>query len=380
VPGLLDPTTYAAVRQPVEDASTLPPGAYCDAEFYRAERERVFMKGWHFIGHQDRVASPGSFVSFDYTGVPVLLVHGEDGVRRAFANTCRHRGAELVDGEGQGRRIVCPYHGWTYDLEGRLCAAPGMQEARGFRLEENGLVPLRVEQLGTLMWLSFDPAAAPLARHLGDLAEKLAPYRLDELVLARRTQYDVACNWKVYVENFMDYYHTPIVHSRTLARSSLSVYHRQPPSVETGDGDYLVLYARHEGSAALLPGDEGFGPAKGLAGRAAEGSTFVCTFPCGLLGLTKDCVWYIEIHPTGPETVRIAVGACFPRETASRSDFAERVLPYYRRWDVTVEEDNRINEAQQRGVRSPLARAGRVSPFEAVSHAFRNRLLDAMGL
>lgn len=377
---LFDPATYAPVRRALEDASTLPPGAYCDPSFYRREVERIFATGWSFVGHQDRVPTPGAFVAFDFAGVPVLLVHGADGKRRAFANTCRHRGAELVAGAGSCRRIVCPYHGWTYDLDGRLVSAPGMTEARDFRLEENGLVPLRLEQVGTLMWLSFDPAAPSLERHLGDLVGKLIPYRLDDLVLTRRTEYDVACNWKVYVENFMDYYHTPVVHSRTLARGNLSAYHRDRPSVESGTGDYLVLYARHPGSAALLPGAEGFPPIAGLDGRAAEGSTFVCTFPCGLIGLTKDCVWYVEIHPTGPETIRIAVGACFPGETAARADFAEKVEAYYRRWDLTVEEDNRINEAQQRGVRSPLARAGRVSPFEAVSHAFRNRLLDALAL
>jgi phenylpropionate dioxygenase-like ring-hydroxylating dioxygenase large terminal subunit len=337
------------------------------------------MKGWNFLGHQDRVPAPGSFAAFDFAGVPILLVHGEDGRRRAFANTCRHRGAALAVGEGACARIVCPYHGWTYGLDGRLVSAPGMKDARHFRLEENGLLELRLEQVGTLMWASFDREAPSLAAHLRDLPGKLGPYGLDDLVLARRTEYEVGCNWKVYVENFMDYYHTPIVHSRTLARGNLSAYHRELPTVERGEGDYLILYPRHAGSAALLPGGEGFPNMATLEGRAAEGSTFVCTFPCGLLALTKDCVWYVEIHPTGPESVRIALGACFPRATAARPDFDEKVAAYYRRWDLTVEEDNRINEQQQKGVRSPFARAGRVSPFEAVSHAFRNRLLDALG-
>jgi choline monooxygenase len=377
---VLDPAECEAARRPVEDAFTLPPRAYWDSRVYGAEIERIFMKGWNFLGHEDRIPAPGSYAAFDFAGVPILLVHGEDGKRRAFANTCRHRGAELADGAGTCRRIVCPYHGWTYGLDGRLVSAPGMQEARRFRLEDNGLVELRLEQLGTLMWASFDPKAPPLRSNLGDLPGKLGPYGLDRLVLARRTEYDVGCNWKVYVENFMDYYHTPIVHSRTLARGNLSAYHRDLPTVERGDGDYLILYARHAGSAALLPGAVGFPPMSTLEGRAAEGSTFVCTFPCGLIGFTKDCVWYVEIHPTGPERIRVAVGACFPRETADRPDFEEKVSAYYRRWDLTVEEDNRINEAQQRGVRSPLARAGRVSPFEAISHAFRNRVLDALGV
>jgi choline monooxygenase len=377
---LFDHETYRPVRRAVEDASTLPPRAYHDPAFYAREVERVFRKGWNFVGHEGRLPEPGSCAAFDLAGIPILLTHGADGKRRAFANSCRHRGAQLVEGEARCQRLVCPYHGWTYDLDGRLVSAAGMQAARDFRLEENGLVPLRLEQIGSLMWVSFDAEAPPLASALGDLVATLEPYRLDELALVRRTQYDVACNWKVYVENFMDYYHTPIVHSRTLARGNLSVYHRDLPTVENGDGDYLVLYARHAGSAALLPGAEGFPPLPGLTGPSAEGSTFVCALPCGLIACTKDCVWYVEIHPTGPETIRLAIGACFHRDTVARPDFAEKVAAYYERWDRTVEEDNRINEVQQRGVRSPLARAGRVSPFEAASHVFRNRLLDRLAL
>jgi phenylpropionate dioxygenase-like ring-hydroxylating dioxygenase large terminal subunit len=376
---LFDADSLAAVRRPVEDASTLPPRAYWDPKVFELEIARIFRKGWQFVGHQDRIPLPGSFAAFDFAGVPILLVHDSDGRRRAFANSCRHRGAELVSGEGSCRTIVCPYHGWTYGLDGQLVSAPGMQRVRGFRLEENGLPELPMAQIGTLMWVSFDPEAPPFNSYADELPQTLAAYGLDDLVLSRRTEYDVGCNWKVYVENFMDYYHTPIVHRETLARGNLSAYHRDLPRVERGPGDCLVLYARHQGSAALLPGAEGFPPLPSLRGLAAEGSTFLCTFPCGLIGLTKDCVWYVEVHPTGPERVRIAVGACFPRATAERPDFREKSPAYYRRWDVTVEEDNRINEAQQRGVRSPLARAGRVSPLEAASHAFRNRVLDALG-
>jgi phenylpropionate dioxygenase-like ring-hydroxylating dioxygenase large terminal subunit len=188
------------------------------------------------------------------------------------------------------------------------------------------------------------------------------------------------CNWKVYVENFLDYYHTPVVHGRSIARGSLSVYHGQRPDVTAGPGHYVMIYTRHAGSAALLPGAQGLGPLPTLDDHATEGSSFACVSPCGLIACTKDCVWYVEIHPTGPQSIRLALGACFHRDAVARNDFAERVKPYYERWDVTVDEDNRINEIQQRGVMSPLARAGRVSPLETASHVFRNRLLDALAL
>lgn len=377
---LFEAGRYRDVRRPVQEASTLPPAAYHHPAFYRRECERIFHRGWNFVGHAGRVPEPGDYAAFDFAGVPVLLVRGADNMVRAFANSCRHRGAQLADNQGHCRRLVCPYHGWTYDLDGRLVGARGMEGARGFDPADYGLVSLRLEGLGPFLWLSFDANAPPLVRWLGDLPEKLAPYSLDDLVLVRSSDYSVACNWKVYVENFMDYYHTPTVHRNTLARGNLSAYHRDPPTVERGDGEYMILHAVHAGSAALLPGAEGFPPLPALSGRAAQGSYFVCAYPCALFGCTRDCVWYVEIHPAGPAAIRIAVGACFHRDTAARPDFAERVKPYYQRWDLTVAEDNRVNELQQRGVSSPLARAGRVSPMEALSHSFRNWLLDALGI
>lgn len=371
---------YRAVRRPVEDASTLPPFAYHDRDFYRLEIERIFRRCWNFVGHEGRVPDAGAYATLDLAGIPVALLRDEDGIVRAFANTCRHRGAQVLEGEGRCRRMVCPYHGWTYALDGRLVGARGMEDTRDFDLAEHGLLELRLERLGKLMWICFNDDAPPLREALGDLPALLEPYALDELVLTRRTEYQVSCNWKVYVENFMDYYHTPTVHRASIARGNLSTYHDNPPTVEDGGGHYLCLYARHGGSAALLEGDDGFAPLPTLSGRAAQGSTYVCAYPSALLGCTRDCVWYVEIHPTGPDTIRLALGSCFHPQATARADFPEVVAAYYRRWDVTVEEDNRINERQQRGVGSPLARAGRVSRLEALSHTFRNWLLDALEL
>ena len=371
---------YEAVRRPVEEASTLPPFAYHDPTFYRLEVERIFRKRWIFVGHEDRVPRTGAYATLDSAGTPIALIRGEDGVVRAFANSCRHRGAELLTGEGNCKRVVCPYHGWTYALDGALVGARGMEGARDFDPAEHGLLELRLERLGKLMWICFDADATPLDEALGDLPALLEPYALDQLVLTRRAEYDVACNWKVYVENFMDYYHTPTVHRASIAKGNLSAYHQDPPSVEDGGGHYLCLYAPHAGSAALLEGDHGLAPLPTLSGRAAQGSTFVCAYPCALLGCTKDCIWYVEIHPTGPRSIHLALGSCFHPDSTNRADFEDVAAAYYRRWDMTVDEDNRINERQQRGVSSPLARAGRVSRLEALSHTFRNWLLDALEL
>ncbi|WP_036596306.1 aromatic ring-hydroxylating oxygenase subunit alpha [Ottowia thiooxydans] len=374
------PEAFAAARKQLPDASTLPPAAYHDAAFYQREIDRLFLKEWNFIGHEDQLPSPRSYFTIDFAGVPVIVARNSAGEIHAFANSCRHRGARLVSGEGTSPVFVCKYHSWSYDLNGSLRGCPGMEDVKNFNKEENGLVPVRLEKMGPFMWINFDEKAVSLAEHLGDLPTKVGSHGIDELVLTRRMEHDVKCNWKVFVENFMDYYHTPTVHKKTLARGSLSVYHRKPVELAACDGNYLELYAAHEGTAGLLPGVEGFPVWPGLEGRNKEGSTFIFTSSCGLFGFTKDCVWYVQINPTGPESIRLTLGSCFHRSTVARPDFEEIVQRYYERWDVAVAEDNEINELQQQGVRSPLCKPGRVSPLEAVSYAFRRQLLDKLGL
>ena len=373
---IFDPRHYASARQDVRDATTLPPWCYASESFYRREIERIFMKTWCFVGHAGRIPKIGDFACLDYAGAKLILIRDREGIPRAYANSCRHRGMALLEGEGNCRAIKCGYHGWTYGLDGALTAAPEMSATPGFDAQDWGLKEVRLETFRNLMFVDFSGTAPPLAQHIGDLADKLAPYDLENQVLVRRTEYDVACNWKVYVENFMDYYHTPTVHRTSLAAGDLSVYHRNPPTVERGTGEYMSLYAKHKGTAALLVGATGFPPMPSLTGRAVEGSTFACVFPCTLLANTKDCVWHVEIHPLGPDRIRLAVGACFHPETVKRPDFTELVARYYERWDVSVKEDNDVNELQQRGVSSPLAEAGRVSPMEALSHTHRNWVLD----
>lgn len=373
---LFEPKYYAGVRQPVEDAETLPPWAYATRAFYDREIERIFKKTWNFVGHAGRIPNVGDYTTLDYAGAGLILVRDRQGRPRAYANSCRHRGAEIVEGSGNCRAFKCPYHHWVYGLDGALTGAPEMEHTPGFDKAGHGLIEVKLELFGQYMFVNFDPNSISLAEYLGDLPQILAPYALDQLKLVRRTEYDVACNWKVYVENFMDYYHTPTVHQKSLAAGNLSVYHRNPPTAERGKGEYMMLYAKHAGSAALLPGAEGLPAMPALSGRAADGSTYACVFPCTLLANTKDCVWHVEIHPLGPDKIKLAVGALFHPDTIARPDFEEKLPLYYKRWDVSVDEDNVINELQQKGVSSPMAKAGRVSNFEALSHMHRNWVLD----
>ena len=369
---IFDPTRYAGVRKPLLEAETLPPECYTDEAFYKREVETIFLKVWNFIGRADRVPNAGDYFAFEFVGVPVVVVRVRDGLVRAFANSCRHRGAKVMQGEGKCTVMSCPYHAWTYAIDdGRLIGAMEMDETAGFAKKDFGLVPLRLELWGGFMFLNFDPDAAPLSDWLGDLPEVLAAYKLEEMVTTRRVEYDLACNWKVYVENAMESYHVPTVHQQTLQKQKRD--HNPPIPTQ---GEYCGLFTRHTGSRALLPGAKGFPYIENLSGLANEGTYYVLINPSTMFGLTYDCMWWLELHPISAGRTKLIVGSCFPESTTQRDDFAELVQNYYDRWNKSIVEDNDISDIQQIGLSSPFVRPGRFSYMEPLVHTIDNWVLD----
>jgi choline monooxygenase len=368
---LFSPAIYAGVRRPLEDAETLPPFCYTSERFFRREVDRIFMKAWNFIGRADRIPDPGDYFTLDFVGVPVVVVRDGDGAVRAFANSCRHRGSIVAQGEGNCRAFRCPYHSWTYGLDGRLLSAPEIDKSRNFAFADYGLVPLRLELWGGFMFLNFDLAAAPLSDWLGDLGQRLASYRFEDMVCTRRKEYLLECNWKVYVENAMESYHVPTVHRSTLQRQKGPPAEKQPTS-----GEWIALWKEHEGSRALLAGDSGFPFIEGLEGQAARGTWYPLIYPSTMFGATRDCMWWLELHPLSASRTRLIVGSSFPKTTVERFDFTELVARYYRRWDISIPEDNDISNLQQKGLASPFARPGRLTHLEPLVHDLAKWVLD----
>jgi phenylpropionate dioxygenase-like ring-hydroxylating dioxygenase large terminal subunit len=213
---MLDPEHYANVMKPPLEAETLPVWCYTEEAFHRLEVERIFMKAWNFVGRADLMPNSGDYLATDVAGIPVLLVRDRAGTVRAFANSCRHRGTLLLAGEGNCRAIVCPYHSWAFDLDGALVSAAGMEETAGFDKKDHALVPLRLESWADFLFVNFDAGAESLADYLGDLPDHIGSYNFPDLVTTRRKVWDVACNWKVYLENQRESYHIPTVHRESL--------------------------------------------------------------------------------------------------------------------------------------------------------------------
>ncbi len=368
---MFSPATYAGVRRALADAETLPPFCYSSDAFFRREAERIFMRAWNFIGRADRIPNPGDYFTLEFVGVPIVVVRGQDGKVRAFANSCRHRGAVVAQGEGNCRAFRCPYHSWAYGLDGALLSAPEIEQTHNFDFAAYGLVPLRLEIWAGFLFVNFVISAAPLTDWLGDIPQRLASYRFEDMVCTRRKEYRLACNWKVYVENAMEAYHVPTVHRSTLQRQKGPHASKQPTR-----GEWMALWKEHEGSRALLVGDTGFPFIPTLEDQAAGGSWYPLIFPSTMFGATRDCMWWLELHPLSASETRLIVGSCFPKSTVARNDFEETVQRYYKRWDISIPEDNAISDIQQRGLSSPFARPGRLTHLEPLVHDLANWVLD----
>lgn len=369
---VLDPSLYASARRPVMEAETLPPAAYTSEAFYAREVERVFMREWNFMGRADQIPNRGDYFTVEYVGVPLLIVRDGEGGIRAFSNSCRHRGSAVADGEGNCRAFKCPYHSWVYGLDGALLGAPHMDRAAGFDPQQYPLVPLRLETWGGSIFVSFSAEAPSLAEYLGDLPQKLESYRLEDMVVVRRKSVEMACNWKAFAENAMEELHIPTVHRKTIQQNTPMETHEP----EEARGQYCALFSTHEGSMALLRGDTGFPPIASRRGKAATGTYFVMLYPSTMLGVTSDCMWYLELRPLGPGKTVLIHGACFPKSTVARDDFEEVAQRYFKRWDTTAQEDIEASERQHRGLASPFSARGRFSHHEVLVHEIDNWVLD----
>ena len=196
------------------DTRTVPWSWYTDPDVLRLEQERIFRRSWQYVGRKDEVAESGSFVATRVGDVPVVLVRDEEGTLRAFLNVCRHRGSLLCEGSGKRATLQCPYHAWTYGLDGKLVAAPRFSREGGDDADELGLLQLPLGTWGPLVFVNPDPAAGPLSAYLGDVPERIqaAGIDLDALRFLQRAESELDANWKISAENFLECYHCAVAH------------------------------------------------------------------------------------------------------------------------------------------------------------------------
>jgi choline monooxygenase len=202
-------------QAPLEEAATIPGTWYNDERIAELERRHVFGKSWQLVGRVDQLATPGQYITVEVGGEPIVAVRGHDGVLRAFFNVCRHHAAAVMtECEGRADRMRCPYHGWTYGLDGTLTSVTEFEGVRGFDTKAYGLIPVSIGTWENLVFVHLDRRAAPLDEWLGErLRNEVAGLGLGGLHFAGRREWEIACNWKVFVDNYLDGgYHVPFLH------------------------------------------------------------------------------------------------------------------------------------------------------------------------
>jgi len=208
-------TASQTLREELERGLTLPASWYSDPEILRLEQERIFRRSWQYAGPLEQVLEPGTFMTGQAGDTPVVVVRNRNGELKGFVNVCRHRGHLVANGCGRRETLQCPYHAWTYDLDGVLRTAPRSEREAGFDHAEWSLCPVQVASWGPLVFVNPDLDAAPLTETIGDLPAQMAARGLDPSSLGYRSrsrELVVNANWKIIVENYLECYHCPVAH------------------------------------------------------------------------------------------------------------------------------------------------------------------------
>jgi nitrite reductase/ring-hydroxylating ferredoxin subunit len=366
---ILTATERERVTTEFAKASTLPPHAYTDLAAWRRETDAIFGRDWVCVARADQVPNPGDYVAVDLLDQPVIVIRSDDGMIRALSNVCLHRAMPLVSGAGSTRWIVCPYHRWSYAHDGTLHTAPLMDAAADFDIEQCRLPQLAVEEWQGFVFVSMDPAAAPLAPRLEPLVDRLAPYGLERLVIADTIEFDSPWNWKLLVENFMEAYHHIGPHRDTFQVSNPV---KDSFVVDNDGGPWSLLYMPgaagpddpHADGPSDLPLLSGVDPDRGTDLLAA------CVYPTLLFAVTGTlATWYeVVVHSHDRMTLRIHL--LLEPEVAGDFDVVA-ALPMIREGLSWIHgEDIPVNEGPWRGLHAPLAAQGRLSPYEAAIWQF----------
>ena len=344
----------AALDPELARAETLPASAYLDADVFERERDRIFGRTWQLVARGAELARPGDFVPTAILDEPLVVVRGTDGELRAFYNVCRHRAGQVALVRGNRKSLQCQYHGWTYGLDGTLRAAPEMEEAVGFEKAQYGLLPVRVAEWGPFVYATLDPATPPLPDVLGAIPAEVADagYDVRAMDLVERREYGIACNWKVYVDNYLEGYHIPIAHPALFRELDYDAYR-----VET-----QRWYSKQHAPVRELKADEQAGRDRRYV-RSADGedeALYYWVFPNVMFNIYPDNMSMNLVIPLGVDQTLTIFEWYFARPgTGAGWESMQQTIAFS---DQIQQEDIALCEQVQRGLRSRSYDRGRFSP------------------
>jgi|SRR5579884_1929211 len=330
-------------------AATIPSAWYTDPAFLKRERERIFWRTWQPVGHAAKVSEPGCYLAAEVTGEPCAVVRGADGLLRAFSNVCRHRASIILEGDGCVKSLRCPYHAWTYSLDGALLVAPEFEGVENWDRSDVRLPEMPVEQWGPFVFVNVDGKAPPLSEVMGDIPGQVAGLGcpIDQLRFSARRDYIISCNWKVYVDNYLEGYHLPAAHPSLFRELDYNQYR-----VDT----YRYYSSQYAPIRPPRPGrDE---PRRYNSDDPANRALYFWIFPNVMLNVYPDNLSTNIILPLGyNQTLTIFEWFTYPKNGES-FEVAPETIAFS---DEIQQEDITICENVQKGLASRSYDRGRYS-------------------
>jgi choline monooxygenase len=356
-------TRQIQVDERLSHATTIPSWCYTEPSTIGIENDRIFARTWQLVGREAQVASPGSYFTAEVAGEPLVVVRGGDGVLRVLSNVCRHRAGPVATGEGSCGAFRCGYHGWSYGLDGRLMNTPEFDGVESFEKDSVALPGFRVETWLGLVFVNLDEFAPPLAETLDELPAELEARGLSEMRLAARKEWLADCNWKVYVDNYLEGYHIPIVHPGLMKELDYARYETE--TKRTYSLQRAPIKEREDSKLRRDP-------------RYDEGDAlYYWIYPNLMLNVYPDNFSTNLIVPLSPDRT-LTVFDWFLRDP-DRPEARETIRQTVEFSDEIQREDLAICEAVQKGLKSRTYDVGRYSVRrESGVHHFHRLYADAV--
>jgi Rieske 2Fe-2S family protein len=363
---------FESTRLPISEARHAPGYFYWHPEVFRLEKERMFFSDWLMVAREEEVEDPGDYLTLRILGEPVIVARNADGEISAFYNRCAHRGTAVARESGNTRAFACPYHGWSYDLGGKLLGAPHMQATTGFDAAKCRLKPIALERWGGWCFINFSASPVSFKSFIADFESDFGFLRQEDCRLAEKLDITLECNWKLVKENLMDAYHSPVLHRKTIGKNMSS---NRYTGTRQGKGAFSAFYS---GRPMTADNKSRFGIMPSLAARGA-GEDFACgghLSPNVQLFARSDNVHPFVIWPISPTKTRVFCYQLFPKQCFNVENFAEKVKAYTEYTTEVVKEDSAMMDTLQDAAFSACFEPGYMSEKELGVYNVINLNLD----
>jgi phenylpropionate dioxygenase-like ring-hydroxylating dioxygenase large terminal subunit len=358
----------ANVNTPFAEAHAMPPSVYSSAIFLDAEIEHVFKKDWYCVGRAQTLAKAGDYVTAELAGQPIIVLRDQQGQLRGLSNVCLHRMSTLLEGRGSINRITCPYHAWTYDLQGQLRGAPAMTQNDGFCKDNYALPVIRCEEWLGWVFVTLNAAAPAVCDKLQAVEGLIENYNMTNYAETFYEEHVWNTNWKVLAENFMESYHLPVCHAGTIGGLSKLEDMVCPPGLPAFNyhtilkDDSLRIAMAHPSNTRLK-------------GKERRTTFLLAIYPSLLITLTPGYFWYLSLHPQTAGKVHIRFGGGMSNDYADDADAHENFKALKALLDAVNLEDRGCTEKVYRGLCSDMAAPGHLSHLERPNYDFAHYLM-----